>query len=201
MLKVIIIILSYIMGSVPSGVIVARLMGGADPRTEGSGNIGATNVLRTLGKGAAAATLAADTLKGVLPVLLARILLPAGSTAIYLVALAAILGHDFSVFLSFSGGKGVATTLGTLLALNFSVAGLFMAVWICTVIVTRYSSAGALVAGLASPVFALVLTGNIALSVFCVLAAGLLIFKHQDNIDRLVKGEEKRVSFSGGSES
>ncbi len=195
MLKITIIILSYLTGSIPSGVIVARIMGGTDPRAEGSGNIGATNVLRTLGTRAAVATLAGDILKGILPVLLAKILLPAGSTTLFLVAGAAIIGHDFSIFLRFSGGKGVATTLGSLLALSPSVAGLCVAVWICTVIFTRYSSAGALVSALVSPVFALVLTGDFILTIFCVLAAALLIFKHRDNIDRLIKGDEKKVSF------
>lgn len=201
MLNIVIIILSYLTGSIPSGVIVARIMGGTDPRAEGSGNIGATNVLRTLGAKAAVATLSGDILKGILPVLLAMILLPAGSATLYLVAGAAIIGHDFSIFLRFSGGKGVATTLGSLLALSPSVAGLSIAVWICTVIITRYSSAGALVSALISPVFALVLTGNPALAVFCAIAAALLIFKHRDNIDRMIKGDEKRVSFKASSEA
>ncbi len=201
MLKITIIILSYLTGSIPSGVIVARIMGGIDPRTEGSGNIGATNVLRTLGTRAAVATLAGDILKGILPVLLAKILLPAGSATLFLVAGAAIIGHDFSIFLRFSGGKGVATTLGSLLALSPSVAGLCMAVWICTVIFTRYSSAGALVSALASPVFALALTGDFILTIFCAIAGALLIFKHRDNIDRLIKGDEKRVSFKTSSEA
>jgi len=151
----ILVILAYLLGSIPSGVVVARIMGGADPRSGGSGNIGATNVLRTLGKKAAIATLAGDALKGVIPVLIARAILPDGSAVVYFVAMAAILGHDFSFLLSFKGGKGVATTFGALVALSPTVAVLCIATWLSVVVVTRYSSAGALSAASVSPLFAL----------------------------------------------
>ena len=189
----ILVIFAYLLGSVPSGVVVARLMGGTDPRSGGSGNIGATNVLRTLGKKAAVATLAGDALKGVIPVLIARALLPEGSSAVYLVAMAAILGHDFSFLLSFKGGKGVATTFGALIALSPTVAVLCVATWLSVVVVTRYSSAGALSAASVSPLFALFVAKNGAFALFCVAAAALLIFLHRENIARLMAGTESRV--------
>lgn len=187
------VIIAYLLGSVPSGLVVARLMGGGDPRTGGSGNIGATNVLRTLGKKAAVATLAGDVLKGVIPVLIARAILPADSLALYLVAGAAILGHDFSFLLAFKGGKGVATTFGTLAALSPTVGLLCLATWISVVVVTRYSSAGALSSASLSPLFALFVAKDGAFALFCVLAAGLLIFMHRENIVRLMAGTESRV--------
>jgi glycerol-3-phosphate acyltransferase PlsY len=187
------VIIAYLLGSIPSGVVVARLMGGADPRSGGSGNIGATNVLRTLGRKAAIATLAGDALKGIIPVLIARAILPDGSPAVYFVAMAAILGHDFSFLLSFKGGKGVATTFGALVALSPTVAILCIATWLSVVVVTRYSSAGALSAASVSPLFALFVARNGAFALFCVFAAALLIFLHRENIKRLMAGTESRV--------
>ncbi len=187
------VIFSYLLGSIPSGVVVARVMGGQDPRSAGSGNIGATNVLRTLGKKAAAATLAGDLLKGVLPVLLARTLLPEGSLFPYLAAGAVILGHDFSFLLRFKGGKGVATTIGTILVLDAVVALLLVATWIAVVAVTRYSSAGALSAAAVSPVFALLVARNGTFALFCLLAAALLFYLHRENIKRLLAGTESRI--------
>ncbi|MDT8396147.1 MAG: glycerol-3-phosphate 1-O-acyltransferase PlsY [bacterium] len=187
------IIIAYILGSIPSGIVVARIMGGADPRSGGSGNIGATNVLRTLGRKAAAATLAGDVLKGVIPVLIARAILPDGSSFLYLTAGAAILGHDFSFLLSFKGGKGVATTFGALAALGPAVALLCLVTWISVVAVTRYSSAGALSTASVSPLFALFVARDGAFALFCVLAAALLIFLHRENIKRLMAGTERRI--------
>lgn len=197
----ILVIFAYLLGSIPSGVVVARLMGGADPRSGGSGNIGATNVLRTLGKKAAAATLAGDFLKGVIPVSAALILLPADSPFVYLTAGAAILGHDFSFLLAFKGGKGVATTIGTLTVLSPLVALLLLATWLTVVVVTRYSSAGALTAAAMSPVFALLVIGDGRLALFCIFAAALLIFLHRENVKRLMAGTEGRIGERKSSES
>ena len=189
-------VLAYLLGSIPSGVVVARLRGGIDPRQEGSGNIGATNVLRTLGPKAALMTLLGDILKGLLPVLAARLLLPPGSSWIYAVAAAAIVGHDFSFLLRFKGGKGVATTIGALLALNPAVAGMCILSWLAVVSVTRYSSAGALVAAFLSPVYAVLFTDGKGMVVFCLAAGSLLVYLHRENIGRLASGTEKRISFS-----
>jgi len=192
-MKWLLVVFAYLLGSVPSGVVVARLMGGADPRSGGSGNIGATNVLRMLGKKAAVATLAGDFLKGVIPVVMALALLPEGSPFLYLTAAAAILGHDFSFLLAFRGGKGVATTIGTVAILNPLIALLLLATWIAVVTVTRYSSAGALTAAAMAPVFALFVAGDGRLTLFCVAAAALLILKHRENIKKLMAGTESRV--------
>lgn len=194
------VIFAYLLGSVPSGVVVARLMGGTDPRSGGSGNIGATNVLRTLGKKAAVATLAGDFLKGVVPVLIAMALLPEGSVFLYLTAMAAILGHDFSFLLVFKGGKGVATSIGAIAVLSPLVALLLLATWISVVVVTRFSSAGALSAAAMSPIFALFVVKDGRLALFCVAAAALLIYQHRVNIKKLLAGTESRVSL-GGSKS
>ncbi|MCJ7500243.1 glycerol-3-phosphate 1-O-acyltransferase PlsY [bacterium] len=190
------VIFAYILGSVPSGVVVARLMGGADPRSGGSGNIGATNVLRTLGKKAAVATLAGDFIKGVVPVLIAVALLPKGSFLLYLTAMAAILGHDFSFLLAFKGGKGVATTIGAITVLSPLVALLLLATWISVVVVTRFSSAGALTAAAMSPIFALFVVKDGRFALFCVAAGALLIYQHRVNIKKLLAGTENRVGKS-----
>ena len=187
------VLFAYLLGSVPSGVVVARVMGGADPRSGGSGNIGATNVLRTLGKKAAVATLAGDFLKGIVPVLIARALIPEGSFFLYLTAMAAILGHDFSFLLAFKGGKGVATTIGAVTVLSPLVALLLVATWISVVVVTRLSSAGALTAAAMSPIFALFVVKDGRFALFCVAAAALLIYQHRVNIKKLLAGTESRV--------
>jgi len=192
-MKWLLVIFAYLLGSVPSGVVVARLLGGADPRSAGSGNIGATNVLRTLGKKAAAVTLAGDFMKGVIPVILGLAILPENSPLLYLTAGAAILGHDFSFLLAFKGGKGVATTIGTITILNPLTALLLLATWIAVVVVTRYSSAGALTAAAMAPVFALLVARNGRFTLFCVFAAALLIYQHRVNIKKLIAGTESRV--------
>ena len=190
------VIFSHLLGSVPSGVVVARVMGGADPRSGGSGNIGATNVLRTLGTKAAVATLAGDFLKGLVPVLIARDLSPEGSFFLYRTALAAILGHDFSFLLAFKGGKGVATTIGAITVLSPLVALLLLATWISVVVVTRFSSAGALSAAAMSPIFAIFVVKDGRFALFCVAAAALLIYQHRVNIKKLLAGTESRVGKS-----
>jgi glycerol-3-phosphate acyltransferase PlsY len=190
------VLFAYLLGSVPSGVVVARLMGGTDPRSGGSGNIGATNVLRTLGKKAAVATLAGDFVKGVIPVLIAMALVPEGSAFLYLTAMAAILGHDFSFLLVFKGGKGVATTIGAITVLSPLVALLLLATWISVVVVTRFSSAGALTAAAMSPIFALFVVKDGRFALFCVAAAALLIYQHRANIKKLLAGTESRVGKS-----
>ena len=195
-MELFLILFAYLLGSIPSGVVVARLMGGKDPRNSGSGNIGATNILRTLGKKAAAATLLADAAKGAIPVAIARWLLPEASSAVYLVASASILGHDFSFMLGFKGGKGVATTIGTIAILSPTVALLLLATWISVVVITRFSSAGALSAAALSPLFAFISTRNTEFALFCAAAAILLFYLHRENIKRLVEGTENRIGKS-----
>jgi acyl phosphate:glycerol-3-phosphate acyltransferase len=187
-------LLAYGLGSVPFGVVMAQLFGLGDLRALGSGNIGATNVLRTGNKLAALLTLVLDAGKGAIAVVLARWLV--GPDAAQAAGLAAFLGHLFPVFIGFRGGKGVATFLGTLLALAFPVGLAACATWAVVATVTRYSSLSALVAAVAAPVWALLL-GQGQVAVFCVLLAALVVERHRANIARLVAGTEPRIGKKG----
>lgn len=180
---------AYLLGSVPFGVVMARVMGLGDLRSIGSGNIGATNVLRTGNKGAAALTLLFDAAKGGVAVLIARALV--GEDAAQAAALAAFLGHLYPVFLGFRGGKGVATYLGTTLALAWPVGLAACATWALTFALSRYSSLSALVAcGLAS-VYAGVL-GHMPIVALLVGMKLLVFYTHRDNIRRLIARTEPR---------
>jgi len=179
----------YLLGSIPFGLILAKLFGLADLRQIGSGNIGATNVLRTGSKGVAALTLLLDAAKGTGAVLLAT---HWGETAAMLAALGAFLGHLFPVWLGFRGGKGVATYIGVLLGLYWPAAAAFCAVWLIVAFAMRYSSLAALVASAAS-VAMLVLTGQWRLAALALLLTLLLYMRHAGNIGRLARGEEARI--------
>ncbi len=181
---------AYLLGSVPFGLVMARLFGLGDIRQIGSGNIGATNVLRTGNKVAAALTLILDAGKGGIAVLAARATL--GEDAAQLAGAAAFLGHCFPVFLGFRGGKGVATFLGILLAWAWPVGLAACAIWIATAALTRYSSLSALMAAALSPVAMAVLDhrSGIAMGVFL---AALIFWRHKANIARLLAGTEPRI--------
>ena len=183
---------AYLVGSISSAVIVARVMGLPDPREVGSRNPGATNILRYAGKTAAAFTLLGDLLKGVIPLLIARAF--TGEPAI-LAATAggAFLGHLFPVFFGFHGGKGVATALGVSLALNPWLGLLLVATWLAMAAVFRYSSLAALVAALAAPFYTWWLMPQGAYVVMMVGMSALLILRHRDNIRRLLAGQEGRI--------
>jgi glycerol-3-phosphate acyltransferase PlsY len=183
-------VLAYLLGSVPFGVVITRMLGLGDLRSIGSGNIGATNVLRTGHRGAAAATLILDAAKGAVAVLIARALL--GEDAAQLAGLAAFLGHLFPVWLGFRGGKGVATFLGTLLALAWPVGLAACATWAATAALTRYSSLSALVAAALSPLWALML-GDRQVVMLAVGLAALVVARHRGNIARLRAGTEPRI--------
>jgi acyl phosphate:glycerol-3-phosphate acyltransferase len=183
-------IIGYLLGSIPFGLILTRLAGTPDLRSIGSGNIGATNVLRTGRKGLAAATLIGDMLKGLLAVLIAGYY--GGPTAAMLAALGAFLGHLFPVWLKFRGGKGVAIYIGVLIWLFWPAAVVFCVLWIATAVTTRYSSLSALVASVVTPIF-LWWFGHLALaSLFAVLTV-LLFYMHRANIARLQAGTEGRI--------
>lgn len=187
-------LLGYLCGSLASAVIVCRVMKLPDPRKKGSGNPGATNVLRLGGKKAAALTLAGDVLKGAVPVLLAHILTdsPAILSA---TAVAAIVGHMYPVFFQFKGGKGVATTFGAVAALVFPVALFMGAVWVLTAMATRYASLASLAAAVAAPLFALVFIQQPAYILALVIIAALLVYRHRENIQRLRDGVESEINL------
>lgn len=183
----------YLCGSIPFGVLLTRLTGGPDLRSIGSGNIGATNVLRTGRKGLAAATLLGDMLKGTFAVLVARYAL--GDQFGVVAAVGAFLGHLFPVWLRFRGGKGVATYIGVLLGSAWPAALVFCAVWLAVAATTRYSSLAALAASLAAPAF-LWWWGDAADAQAFALLSALLWIMHRGNIGRLMSGREGRI---GGS--
>jgi glycerol-3-phosphate acyltransferase PlsY len=186
------VIAAYLLGSLSAAIIVCRLLGLPDPRQGGSGNPGATNVLRLGGKGAAAATLGGDVLKGVLPVLAARLWAP-GDLIPAVAALAAFLGHLYPVFFGFRGGKGVATALGGLIALAPTVAGIGALVWLAMAAIFRISSLAALVAAVAAPVAAWWLGLAPPVVVVTAVMAVLLIWRHRSNIANIAAGRESRI--------
>jgi glycerol-3-phosphate acyltransferase PlsY len=189
----------YLLGSIPFGILFAYLSGAGDLRKIGSGNIGATNVLRTGKTWAAAATLLCDGAKGAGAVLLARHFLPPGAEIF--AGLAAVLGHLFPLWLKFKGGKGVATFLGVCLALHWPAGLLMAATWLGAALVWRISSLSALIAVALSPAYFFFLGARDYTALACVLAV-LIFVMHRDNISRLLRGEEPRIGSRGaGHES
>lgn len=182
-------LLGYLLGSVPFGVLISRAMGLGDLRQIGSGNIGATNVLRTGSKPAAAATLLLDGGKGAAAVLLARAFAP--EDAVQLAGLAAFVGHCFPVWLGFRGGKGVATFLGLLIALAWPIGLAACASWLAAAAIVRMSSAAALFAAALSVVWALLFAPSAAL--LCALLAALVFWRHSENIRRILAGTEPQI--------
>jgi glycerol-3-phosphate acyltransferase PlsY len=183
-------VFGYLCGSIPFGLLLTRLAGGPDIRAIGSGNIGATNVLRTGRKGLAAATLIGDMLKGTVAVLLAAAAL--GKDAAVTAAFGAFLGHLFPVWLNFRGGKGVATYIGVLLGLAWPAAIAFCAIWLAVAALTRYSSLAALIASAATPVF-LWWQGDRLIAQAFLLLTVLLWIMHRANIARLLRGDESKI--------
>ncbi|SNT68707.1 glycerol-3-phosphate 1-O-acyltransferase PlsY [Paracoccus seriniphilus] len=183
-------ILGYLLGSIPFGIAITRLLGLGDLRQIGSGNIGATNVLRTGNKPAALATLLLDSGKGAIAVLLARHF--AGESAAILAGCAAFLGHCFPVWLGFRGGKGVATFLGTLIAFHWPLGLAACAVWLLTAVISRISSLSALLAAIASPLLAWGMGRN-DLILACLFMVALILLRHKANISRLLDGSEPRI--------
>ena len=183
------LLLGYLLGSIPFGVLLTRATGAGDLRTIGSGNIGATNVLRTGRKGLAALTLVLDMLKGTAAVLIARALWPGVEE---IAAIGAVLGHLWPVWLKFRGGKGVATLLGVMAGLYWPTALIYAAVWIGVLATTRYSSVAGMTAALSAPVGAAAF-GRFDLALLYLGFALLVFWKHRENLDRLLEGTEPRV--------
>jgi glycerol-3-phosphate acyltransferase PlsY len=180
----------YALGSIPFGLLLTRLAGLGDVRQIGSGNIGATNVLRTGRKGLAAATLLLDAAKGAAAVLIAHAAF--GPTAATVAGFGALLGHIFPVWLKFKGGKGVATFLGVMAALAWHLAAVFAIVWLAVAATTRISSLSALVATFAVPVAAF-LMGYEQIAIAAALMGAIILVKHRANIRRLLAGEEPKI--------
>ena len=192
LIAILLVIGSYLLGSVATAVLSCRLMGLPDPREVGSKNPGATNVLRTAGKKAAILTLTGDMLKGLLPVLLAH-WLGLNDLALALVGLAAFLGHLFPVYFGFKGGKGVATGLGVVLGLDWVLGLCTVATWLLTAFIFRISSLSALVAFLLTPVYGLLLLGVSWQTGSLVIITTLLFWRHRSNIQNILTGTEDRI--------
>lgn len=189
----------YLLGSIPFGLILTKLAGLGDVRTIGSGNIGATNVLRTGNKKLAALTLLLDALKGTAAVIVGHWIGAQSGVAILaslIAGLGAFLGHLFPVWLGFKGGKGVATYIGVMLGLAWKLALAFCAIWLAVAFITRYSSLSALTAAIATPIIAWFLDSP-ALGILAAIMSALLLFKHRANITRLVAGEEPKIGAKG----
>lgn len=193
---IIVIIVSYLIGSIPTGYLIVKAKTGQDIRTIGSGSTGATNVKRVLGKKWFFTVMILDAIKGAFPVLLAKIF---GTAAIsigllpVLAAIAVIIGHSKPCFLNFKGGKSVASGVGTILALNF-IAGIIIAViWAVITYITRYVSVGSIIALFVSPFLMYFLKSPLAYVIYCALGAIYIIYLHRENIKRLINGTENKV--------
>lgn len=187
---------AYLAGSIPFGIIVGRGIFGVDPRTVGSGNIGAANSMRALGPLGATLVLAGDVVKGVVPTLLAAYWLPYGHWGIAAAGLATIVGHNWSIFLHFKGGKGVATGLGVLVVLSWPATLVFAVVWLATAALTRYSSLASMLANAAVPVSLVLLHAPLWYIVYGVVALVFVLWRHSANIARLAAGTELRIGAS-----
>ena len=193
---VVLVLLGYLLGAIPFGVVVSKVMGLPDPRTAGSKNVGFTNVLRVSGKSAGIMTLIGDMGKGWVMGLAATQLLQE-EWAVLLVALAPVLGHLFSPFLGFRGGKGVATALGSVVGVAPMVGLMLVVTWLGAVAMWRYSSGGALAAFGVFPLVAAAARPSVAFVLFSVVVSSLIILNHKGNIERLWNGTESRIGQRG----
>jgi glycerol-3-phosphate acyltransferase PlsY len=187
------VIAAYLLGSISPSLLLGRLVRGIDLREHGSGNLGATNAFRVLGKGLGTAVLVADLLKGFLPVLVARV--AGGPWLTVLVALAALTGHTYSIWLRGKGGKGVATGAGALLAMMPLIVLLQILIWGLVFLATGYVSLASLAATLILPVLTMLTAQPLAYIVFSFVGAAVVVWAHRSNVVRLVRGTERRVTF------
>ncbi|GAA0091570.1 glycerol-3-phosphate 1-O-acyltransferase PlsY [Paraclostridium bifermentans] len=192
----IIILVSYFIGSISTSYIIAKKMMGVDIRTQGSGNAGSTNVLRTLGKKAGILTFVGDLLKGVIAVLIAKLIATIAhtdvATASYIAVVFVVIGHNWPIYLGFRGGKGVATSLGAMIAVNPVIALSCFAFFILIVYVTKYVSLGSILGICTSPIIMFFIGNYKGLAVTLFLSASV-IFKHRENIKRLLNGTERKI--------
>ncbi len=181
-------IAAYLMGSIPFGLILTKIFLKKDIRDIGSGNIGATNVLRTGNKLIGYLTLALDITKAIIPVIYVKINFP---ELIYIASLCAFLGHVFPIWLKFKGGKGVATYVGILFSINILLGVVFISCWIITFLISKYSSLSSIIASLSVPIY-LLIKGNIGSVIFFIIMFVLIFFTHRENIKRLKNKEESK---------
>ena len=203
---IIVSIIAYLLGSISFSVIISKKMAGFDVREKGSGNAGSTNVLRTVGKKAAALTLVCDCLKGVVAILIAFIVGKIfanldSSLLVQLAGIFVILGHTFPVFFKFKGGKGVATSLGVLLLINWQIGLICLVFALVLMALTRFVSLGSVGAAILFPVLTIFINTNYLVPgnyiLFGIIIAALVIFNHRTNVKRLLKGNENKLSFKG----
>ncbi|BAT70861.1 glycerol-3-phosphate acyltransferase PlsY [Thermosulfidibacter takaii ABI70S6] len=197
MSKIVFLIISFLCGSIPFGILVAKLFNAPDPRTVGSGNIGATNVARAAGAKAGVLTLTLDIGKGAVPVMIARHLFP-DPTFLVWCGFAAILGHCYSPFLRFNGGKGVATGAGIFLAINPKAFALAFLVFLIAFALTRIVSLSSILSAISMPLWVYIFTKETQIALITLLISAFIVFRHKDNIRRLLKGEEKRFKPKEG---
>ena len=188
------VVVAYLVGSINAALIISRLFDLPDPRANGSQNPGATNVLRLAGKNYAIYVLVADMLKGLLPVLLAK-MLGAGPIIIAFTCLAAVIGHIYPIFFGFKGGKGVATAIGALLGFHFMLGVMIIAIWLLVANFTRYSSLASIISMLCAPFFSLYTLGNVDAFLPLMFMALIIIYEHRYNITRLMDGKESKINF------
>jgi len=196
----ILLILSYFLGAIPFGLIIGKAWRGIDIRDHGSGNIGATNVFRTLGPGPGTVVFVADVLKGLMPVVAAKQIAPGIGWLPVAAGMSSILGHTLSVFLKFKGGKGVATSLGVAIGLTPIIAAIAFGLWVAIFAVTRYVSVASMLACIGVPVMMWATDCPLEYRLFGMLVGAYVIVKHRSNIVRLIQGKENRFGGKAASE-
>ena len=207
MLKyILVVIIAYLLGSISFSVIISKKLAGFDVREKGSGNAGSTNVLRTVGKKGAILTLICDCLKGVIAVLIAYIVSKTtqntdGALLVQLAGLAVVLGHTFPIFFNFKGGKGVATSLGVLLIINWQIGLICLVFALLLMALTRFVSLGSVSAAILFPVLTIFIHSHYIVDgsylIFVVLLGVFVVFNHRANVKRLLEGKENKLSFKG----
>jgi glycerol-3-phosphate acyltransferase PlsY len=195
LLFIFVLIIIYLIAAIPTGVILSRLMGSEDVRLKGSGNIGATNVYRVAGKLAGILTLAGDIMKGFLPLLACKTWLAPTPTQLGVASAIAIIGHCYPVYLKFKGGKGVATAVGIFLVLSPQAVLMVLAVFVLTVVTTRYISLGSVLAAMSAPLLILMLNHPQPIFLATLFIAMLVVWRHRTNIHRLMHGSEDRFKL------
>lgn len=187
-------LIGYLVGNINGGYIIGKAVGGIDIREHGSKNAGATNVNRVLGSKPAAMALAIDLLKGVVAVTAGRVL-GGGDMGAIAAGVAVVCGHNWPVFLGFKGGKGIATSLGVLISLDYRAALILLAVWVSIIIITRYVSLASVVCALLYPVLVMAFRLSVEMTAFSLVMSAFALLRHRENIKRLLRGQESKVSI------